>query len=85
MAENYVKAENDYVRGMKYKDIAEKSVKSWKKRYGWSRENGAHKNKRVHKKTRKGAHRRKIRMLLVSVPRRETKILSIFLRNHWTS
>ena len=35
--------------GMKYKDIAEKygttinTVKSWKKRYGWSRKEGAHK------------------------------------------
>ncbi|WP_034757768.1 phage terminase small subunit [Rossellomorea vietnamensis] len=56
MAENYVKAENDYVKGMKYKDIAEKygvslnTVKSWKKRYGWSREKGAHKKKGVHPK-----------------------------------
>jgi uncharacterized protein YjcR len=56
MAENYVKAENDYVRGMKYKDIAEKygvslnTVKSWKKRYGWTREKGAHKKKGVHPK-----------------------------------
>lgn len=41
--ENYEKAENDYLTGMKYKDIAAKydvsidTVKSWKKRYGWSR------------------------------------------------
>ncbi|MBP3037972.1 helix-turn-helix domain-containing protein [Bacillaceae bacterium Marseille-Q3522] len=41
---------------MKYKDIAEKygvslnTVKSWKKRYGWTREKGAHKTKRVHTK-----------------------------------
>jgi uncharacterized protein YjcR len=62
MAENYVKAENDYVRGMKYKDIAEKygvslnTVKSWKKRYGWTREKGAHKKKGVHpKKETRGA------------------------------
>lgn len=44
-------AEADYMSGMKYKDIAEKygvsinTVKSWKKRYAWSRE-GAHKNKK---------------------------------------
>lgn len=42
--ENYEKAEQDYMGGMKYKDIAEKygttinTVKSWKKRYGWNRE-----------------------------------------------
>ncbi len=53
--ENYEKAEQDYMAGMKYKDIAEKygttinTVKSWKKRYGWNREEGAHKSK-------KGAH-----------------------------
>lgn len=47
--ENYQKAEQDYKAGMKYKDIAEKygttinTVKSWKKRYAWSREEGAHK------------------------------------------
>lgn len=53
--ENYEKAEQDYMAGMKYKGIAEKygttinTVKSWKKRYGWNREEGAHKGK-------KGAH-----------------------------
>ena len=53
--ENYEKAEQDYMAGMKYKDIAEKygttinTVKSWKKRYGWNREEGAHKSE-------KGAH-----------------------------
>lgn len=58
MAENYVKAEKDYIKGMKYKDIAEKygvsinTVKSWKKRYEWSREKGAHKEKGVHTKKR---------------------------------
>ncbi|WP_404407714.1 phage terminase small subunit [Jeotgalibacillus malaysiensis] len=65
MAEKYVKAENDYVSGMKYKDIAEKynvslnTVKSWKKRYGWSREKGAHKTKGVHtKRETRGAPKR---------------------------
>lgn len=43
MAENYIEAENDYMLGMKYKDIAAKygvtinTVKSWKQRYGWSK------------------------------------------------
>ncbi|MCM3395944.1 phage terminase small subunit [Cytobacillus oceanisediminis] len=58
MAEKYVQAEKDYVKGMKYKDIAEKyqvslnTVKSWKKRYGWNRDRGAPKEKGVHTKKR---------------------------------
>lgn len=58
MAEKYVLAEKDYVKGMKYKDIAEKyevsinTVKSWKKRYGWNRERGAPKEKGVHTRKR---------------------------------
>ncbi|MEK5108580.1 phage terminase small subunit [Cytobacillus sp. FSL K6-0129] len=58
MAEKYVQAEKDYVKGMKYKDIAEKydvsinTVKSWKKRYGWNRDRGAPKEKSVHTKKR---------------------------------
>ncbi|MHB9901454.1 hypothetical protein CF095_13575 [Clostridium botulinum] len=45
----------DYIKGMKYKDLAEKysvslnTVKSWVKRYGWSEEKkqkGAYKNKK---------------------------------------
>lgn len=58
MADKYVLAEKDYVKGMKYKDIAEKygvslnTVKSWKKRYGWNRDKGAHSEKRVHTKKR---------------------------------
>ncbi|MBU5214943.1 phage terminase small subunit [Heyndrickxia oleronia] len=60
MAEKYVLAEKDYIKGMKYKDIAEKfnvslnTVKSWKKRYGWNRDKGAPKEKSVHTK-KKGA------------------------------
>lgn len=48
----YENAEKDYMAGMKYKDIAEKydvsinTVKSWKKRYGWERKKGAHKNQK---------------------------------------
>ena len=59
--ENYEKAEQDYMRGMKYKDIAEKygttinTVKSWKNRYGWNREEDAHKSKKVCTQKDKGA------------------------------
>lgn len=58
MAEKFVQAEKDYVKGMKYKDIADKyqvslnTVKSWKKRYGWIRNKGASKQKDVHTKKR---------------------------------
>ena len=56
---NYILAESDYVAGMKYKDIAAKygvsmnTVKSWKKRYAWSRnkKTGCTQNK-------KGAHKK---------------------------
>lgn len=50
------KAESDYQRGMKYKEIADKydvslnTVKSWKQRYGWERKKGAHKEKSMHTK-----------------------------------
>lgn len=59
--ENYEKAEQDYMAGMKYKDIAEKygttinTVKSWKKRYEWSRGEGAHKTEKVCTQKQKGA------------------------------
>ncbi len=59
--ENYEKAEQDYMDGMKYKDIAEKygttinTVKSWKKRYAWSRGEGAHKEEKVCTQKSKGA------------------------------
>ena len=55
-APNYELAEIDYMDGMKYKDIAKKydvtlnTVKSWKTRYKWSRDNkrGVHtKDKKV--------------------------------------
>ncbi|NFD94650.1 phage terminase small subunit [Clostridium sporogenes] len=48
-------AKQDYLEGMKYKDLAEKysvslnTIKSWVKRYSWSEEKkqkGAHKNKK---------------------------------------
>lgn len=53
-----VLAEQDYMLGMKYKDIAQKynvsinTVKSWKQRYNWNR-------KSVHTKTEKGAHKKR--------------------------
>ena len=64
MAENYEKAEADYLAGMKYKEIAVKygvslnTVKSWKQRYDWSRDKGAQKEKRAHTK-KKGRTQRK--------------------------
>lgn len=60
--ENYQKAEADYMAGMKYKDIAEKygttinTVKSWKKRYGWDRKEGAHKGGKGCTQRKEGAH-----------------------------
>lgn len=47
--------------GMKYKDIAEKygttinTVKSWKKRYGWNRKEGVHKEEKVCTQNKEGA------------------------------
>lgn len=62
------KAEKDYLSGMKYKDIAEKygisinTVKSWKQRYKWQRgapkkKNAPKKQKSMHTKQKKGAHK----------------------------
>lgn len=56
MAEKWEQAETDYLDGMKYKDIADKydvtlnTVKSWKQRYGWSRNGAPPKQKSVHTK-----------------------------------
>ncbi|MEG7378923.1 phage terminase small subunit [Bacillus subtilis] len=58
MAEKHIQAQKDYVKGMKYKDLAEKygvsinTIKSWKKRHGWERKKGAPIEKSVH--TKKG-------------------------------
>ncbi|OAB46555.1 phage terminase small subunit [Paenibacillus antarcticus] len=58
MADNHVLAEKDYVDGLKYKEIADKygvsinTVKSWKQRYAWERQKGAHKPNGMH--TNKG-------------------------------
>lgn len=60
---NYVLAEGDYVAGMKYKDIASKygvsinTVKSWKKRYAWSRDKKSCAQKGC-TQNKKGAHKK---------------------------
>ena len=60
--EKYELAEQDYMNGMKYKDIADKygvslnTVKSWKKRYNWDRKGCTQKKK-------KGAHKNVIAQL----------------------
>ncbi|WP_137200894.1 phage terminase small subunit [Bacillus subtilis] len=56
MAEKHIQAQKDYVKGMKYKDLAEKygvsvnTIKSWKQRHGWQRKKGAPTEKSVHTK-----------------------------------
>ncbi|MCY7805163.1 phage terminase small subunit [Bacillus spizizenii] len=56
MVEKHIKAYKDYVKGMKYKDLAEKygvsvnTIKSWKQRHGWQRKKGAPSKKSVHTK-----------------------------------
>jgi uncharacterized protein YjcR len=58
MADQRLSAEQDYMQGLKYKELAEKygvslnTIKSWKQRYGWSRKKDAPKQKSVH--TNKG-------------------------------
>ncbi|BBP87459.1 hypothetical protein BsIDN1_10770 [Bacillus safensis] len=53
MESKHIQAEKDYVKGMKYKDLAEKygvsinTIKSWKKRHGWEKKKGASKRKKV--------------------------------------
>lgn len=60
---NYILAEADYVSGMKYKDIAAKygvtlnTVKSWKKRYAWSRDKKSC-TKKGCTQNKKGAHKK---------------------------
>ncbi|UZN53030.1 phage terminase small subunit [Bacillus paralicheniformis] len=56
MAEKHIQAQKDYVKGMKYKDLAEKygvsvnTIKSWKQRHGWTRKKGAPIEKGAHTK-----------------------------------
>ena len=61
---NYILAESDYVAGMKYKDIAAKygvsinTVKSWKKRYVWSRDKKTGCIQKGCTQNKKGAHKK---------------------------
>lgn len=61
---NYILAEADYVVGMKYKDIAAKygvsinTVKSWKKRYAWSRDKKTECIQKGCTQNKKGAHKK---------------------------
>ena len=61
---NYILAESDYVAGMKYKDIAAKygvsinTVKSWKKRYAWSRKKKTKSTQKGCTQNKKGAHKK---------------------------
>lgn len=61
---NYILAESDYVAGMKYKDIAAKygvsinTVKSWKKRYAWSRNKKTRCIQKGCTQNKKGAHKK---------------------------
>lgn len=61
---NYILAESDYVAGMKYKDIAAKygvsinTVKSWKKRYAWSRDKKTGCIPKGCTQNKKGAHKK---------------------------
>lgn len=61
---NYILAESDYVAGMKYKDIAAKygvsinTVKSWKKRYAWSRNKKTGCIQKGRTQNKKGAHKK---------------------------
>ncbi|MED3602443.1 phage terminase small subunit [Bacillus subtilis] len=54
MAEKHIRAYKDYIKGMKYKDLADKygvsvnTIKSWKQRHGWQRKKGASLKKGVH-------------------------------------
>lgn len=58
MSAEHDKAKQDYLKGMKYKVLAEKygvtlnTIKSWKQRYKWDR-------KGVHTNTEKGAHKKR--------------------------
>ena len=68
IVENYQNAEQDYMAGMKYKDIADKygasinTVKSWKKRYGWERKEGAPKKEKGCTQKKEGAPKKKVQI-----------------------
>ncbi|WP_375163018.1 sigma factor-like helix-turn-helix DNA-binding protein [Paenibacillus sp. SC116] len=65
MTEKHVLAEQDYIQGLKYKEIADKhdvslnTVKSWKQRHGWQRNKGAPEGNRnaVQWVTKAGRHK----------------------------
>ncbi len=67
---NYELAEKDYKAGMKYKDIATKynvtinTVKSWKTRYGWQREESTQKKTDVCTQDKKGMHTKESMQLI---------------------
>ena len=67
MAEKHIQAYKDYVKGMKYKDLAEKyrvsvnTIKSWKQRHGWERKKGAPLKKCAHKNRRATRQQKRIR------------------------
>lgn len=70
MTDKWKEAEQDYNAGMKYKDIADKygvtinTVKSWKRRYEWVRNNSAPPQKGVHTKSEKGAPKNKVEQVI---------------------
>lgn len=61
---NYELAEQDYIAGMKYTEIADKygvsinTVKSWKKRYAWSRDRKESCTPKGCTQNKKGAHKK---------------------------
>lgn len=63
VAENYEKAKEDYLAGAKYKEIAAKygvsvnTVKSWKVRYGWSKDESKSVHTKCTQKSKKCAHK----------------------------
>lgn len=61
MSNKYKAAEQDYISGMAYKDIADKygvslnTVKSWKRRYAWDKKGARKKNKKARAQKKRGA------------------------------
>lgn len=85
---NYILAEADYVAGMKYKDIAAKydvsinTVKSWKKRYAWSRDKQEC-TKKGCTQNKKGAHKKEavaedVKQVVENVSRQAAEIICLF-------
>lgn len=63
--EKHKQAEQDYISGMKYKDISTKydvtinTVKSWKQRCGWSKSKSCTLKKSVHTNHQGCAHKKR--------------------------